>query len=130
MLLASLVLLLTVDGAFSQAPTAAQNAFNSVQNLIDTNDSSGGTAILKILENDNFVQDSNLGSNSWRLENAGSKRIAAVFIDVTNAIFRDVVFDDNGSGGDSAAKKLKSDSNEAQVGAISIDNYQWLRLPA
>ena len=68
MFLASLVLFLTVDGAFSQAPTAAQNAFNSVQNLTDTNDSSGGTgkAILKILENNNNVQVSNYGSNSFR----------------------------------------------------------------
>ena len=95
-------------------------------------DPSGGTgkAILMILENNNNIQVSNYGDNSFKLENAGSKRIAAVFIDVTNAIFRDVVFDNNGSGGDSVAKKLKYDSNEAQVGAISIDKYQWLRLPA
>ena len=48
-------------------------------------------------------------------------RSGTVFIDVTHAIFRDVVFDDNGSGGGNVAKKLNCDCNGAQVGAISIN---------
>jgi hypothetical protein len=127
---ATVVLLALVEG--SAAQSAAMQAFDAALSLIDTNDPPTGTgkAILKILANNNNVQVSNYGSNSFQLQNIGQKRIAAVFIDVTDSIFSDIVFDDNGSGGDSVAKKLSYDTGGSSVGVISINSYDWLWLPA
>jgi len=115
-------------------PVAAQQAFSdpTVQALISTNDGSSGQgkAVLKILPNVDDIQQSNYGGGSFQLQNNGDKRIAAVFIDVSMSIFSDVVFDSDGSGGDSVAKKLNYDGNEGAVGAVDIDSYDWLWLPA
>jgi hypothetical protein len=120
----------------AQAPTPAATAFNNptVKSLIKTTDtapsSAKGSARLTITKNNNNVQISNFGWNSFELENTGQKRIAAAFIDVTASIFRDAVFDADGRGGDNVAKDLSIDSNGGNVGAVSISKYQEFWLPA
>jgi hypothetical protein len=128
----SVVFLLTGSHVTSaQTPLAAQDAFNSVLNLINISDPPTGTgkAILKINAGNTNIQISNYGGGSFKLTNVGTKRIAAIFIDCTTAIFQDVNFDDDGRGGDSAAKVLGYDGNAGLVGAIDPGTYQWRRLP-
>ena len=86
-------------------------------------------AILEITAGIDNVQISNFGTNSFVLQNSGQKRIAAVFIDVSTSIYQDVVFDDDGTGGDNVVKPLRYNNNGENVGAISINNYDWLWLP-
>lgn len=113
---------------------AAALANPTVKSLIKTNDSypssAKGEAILKCTAGSSNVQTSNYGSNAFTIENTGQKRIAAVFIDATAAMFSDVVFDNDGTGGDSVAKDLTYDSGGSSVGVISISNYQYLWLKA
>ncbi|MEM7240113.1 MAG: malectin domain-containing carbohydrate-binding protein, partial [Pseudomonadota bacterium] len=66
----------------------------------------GGEAQFSITADSNDVQISNFGSNSFQITNTGSKDIAKVEIDVTNALFEDAVFDPFGVAGDSTAKLL------------------------
>ena len=52
------------------------------------------------------IQVSNYGTNSFQVTNTGDKRIAAIYFDVTDALFQDVVFDPTGLAGDSASRGL------------------------
>jgi hypothetical protein len=129
----SVVFLLTGFHVTSaQTPAAAQAAFDSVLNLINISDPPTGTgkAILKINAGNTNVQISNYGGGSFKLTNVGTKRIAAVFIDCTTAIFQDVNFDSDGRGGDNVAKVLGYDGNAGQVGAIDPGTYEWRMLPS
>ena len=71
---------------------------------------------------------SNYGPDSWTLQNTGDKRIAAVFIAVTNSLFSDVVFDAIGIGGDSNTKPLTYESGSDIVGAVIGTYYPYLWL--
>ncbi|WP_404789623.1 DUF4347 domain-containing protein [Altericista sp. CCNU0014] len=46
------------------------------------------------------IQHSNYGTGSFQVKNIGNKRIAAVYFDVTDALFPDTVFDPVGLAGD------------------------------
>ena len=65
-----------------------------------------GAAKITIHKNINNVQVSTYGTNSFNVENTGDKRIAAVYFDITDAIFKDMVFDPLGLAGDSVARSL------------------------
>jgi hypothetical protein len=133
---AVVILALCCASVSAQAPTPAMAAFDdpSIRQLITTTDTppstANGLARLTITKGNNNVQISNFNWNSFELENTGQKRIAAVFIDVTDSIFSDIVFDQNGSGGDNVAKNLSIDTNGGAVGAISINDYKEFWLPA
>ncbi|MGB0744003.1 MAG: hypothetical protein ACPGSB_05710 [Opitutales bacterium] len=72
-----------------------------------------GAAVLEIMPKTNNVQRSNYGKNSFLLTNAGGKDIILFKLDVTQALFPDTVFDPEGLAGDSAAKPLKIDRDDA-----------------
>ncbi|MEM6460729.1 MAG: malectin domain-containing carbohydrate-binding protein [Pseudomonadota bacterium] len=67
------------------------------------NGGSNGSVVLTVLDGNNTVDASNFGDNSFQLTNTGDKEVAAVFIDIRNAVFGDQVFDINGTGGDTAS---------------------------
>ncbi|MEM1212757.1 MAG: hypothetical protein AAGI68_10725 [Planctomycetota bacterium] len=71
---------------------------------------SGGEVVLSVMPKSNQVQRSNFGKNSFTLTNTGEKPVLLVFIDVTSALYPDVVFDPEGLAGDSVAKPLKLDT--------------------
>ena len=52
------------------------------------------------------IQISNYGTQSFTVENTGDKRIAAVYFDVSDAVFSDTVFDPIGLAGDSVSRGL------------------------
>lgn len=52
------------------------------------------------------IQISNFGTNKFTVENVGEKRIAALYFDVSQALFPDIVFDPVGVAGDSVARGL------------------------
>ena len=56
------------------------------------------------------MQSSNFGSNSFQLTNTGDKEVAAVFIDIREAVFGDMVFDIDGTGGDTASSTFQVDA--------------------
>jgi hypothetical protein len=69
-----------------------------------------GAAELRVMAEVDHVQRSNFGANAFRITNTGDKAIAAVTIDVTRALYPDVVFDPEGLAGDSVAKPLRIDT--------------------
>ena len=62
---------------------------------------------------------STFAPNSFRLTNSSEQNIVSVSLDVSTAIFPDIVYDPNGTGGDSAAKDLEIDSDPTAVGYVS-----------
>ncbi len=63
-----------------------------------------GSARLEVTPGNNNIQVSNFGMDSFKVTNTGDKKIAAVFIDVSSALYPDSVFDPDGAGGDNAFK--------------------------
>ena len=57
-----------------------------------------GQAILEVTVNENNVQVSNFGENSFQITNTGSKTIARINLDVSTALYPDSVFDPFGLG--------------------------------
>ncbi|MGR3737629.1 MAG: malectin domain-containing carbohydrate-binding protein, partial [Limimaricola soesokkakensis] len=88
-------------------PTNALQAF-AAQGDLDTSQSyaSGtvGSAKLGIMLGNANIEASNFGLNSFKVTNTGDKKISAIFIDVSSALYPDSVFDPDGAGGDSATK--------------------------
>ena len=78
-----------------------------------------GSVALTVIDGSNDVQASNFGSNSFQLTNTGNKEVAAVFIDIREAVFGDMVFDINGTGGDTASKTFRVDSG-GNTGAFFV----------
>jgi hypothetical protein len=64
-----------------------------------------GSATLVVTPN-NDIQQSSFGLQSFTLTNTGDKRIAAVYLDIMDALFPDSVFDPQGLAGDSVARGL------------------------
>ena len=62
---------------------------------------------------------STFAPNSFKLTNSTEQNIVSVSLDVSTAIFPDVIYDPNGTGGDSAAKDLEIDSDPTAVGYVS-----------
>ena len=79
-----------------------------------------------------------LTSNSFQITNTGDKTIAQIDIDVTHALYPDVVFDPFGLAGDTVSKPLTIDtdsgtgvvapSNSSYIGAGGTAGYEGLRL--
>ncbi|MCZ4260855.1 calcium-binding protein [Limimaricola sp. G21655-S1] len=88
-------------------PTAALEAF-AAQGDLDTSQSYAagtvGAAKLGIMLGNTNIEASNFGLNSFKVTNTGDKKISAIFIDVSGALYPDSVFDPDGAGGDSATK--------------------------
>ena len=74
-----------------------------------------------------FIIDPGLGiddsstfaPNSFKLTNSTEQNIVSVSLDISTAIFPDLVYDPNGTGGDSVAKDLEIDSDATAVGYVS-----------
>ncbi|MEL6318443.1 MAG: hypothetical protein AAFR16_12490, partial [Pseudomonadota bacterium] len=113
-----------------ETPADAAAAFEDpeVQALIDTSDPSSGVgrATLAITPGNN-VQASNFGADSFVLSNTGDKRIAAVYLDVSDAVFQDAVFDPDGRGGDNATKPLTYSTLTGDASAIDPNSYDYVR---
>ena len=85
-----------------------------------------GSVVLTIIDGVQNVQSSNFGSNSFELTNTGNKEVAAVFIDIRGAVFGDMVFDNDGTGGDTTASTFQVDRN-GNTGAFFVgENNQAL----
>ncbi|MEM7490401.1 MAG: putative Ig domain-containing protein, partial [Pseudomonadota bacterium] len=95
------------EGGPVAEPGNALDAFAS-QGDLDTSQSYGanavGSAVLEIMTGNNNIESSNFSNNSFQVTNTGDKKISAIFIDATTALYPDSVFDPDGLGGDSAAK--------------------------
>ena len=94
-------------GGTPAEPTGALEAF-AAQDDLDTSASYGGSAVgaarLEIMTGSSDIDASNFGQNSFQVTNVGDKKISAIFIDVSEALYPDSVFDPDGKGGDNAAK--------------------------
>ena len=97
-----------VDIPDQDTPANAAAAFGSTAfDKPDVFDASqNGAALVKILPGSNNVKLSNYGANSFTIENTGDVRIVGVYFDVSTALYGDMVFDPDGTGGDSVAKGL------------------------
>ena len=87
---------------------------------------------------DGEIQASNYGYNSFLVTNTGTKEIAKVEIDVTNALFPDTVFDPDGLAGDTISKQLRINSDggtgvlgpdgETYVGSGGSQGYEGIQI--
>ena len=77
------------------------------------------------------IQESNYSPKSFTVVNTGDKRIAAIYFDVTKALFPDTVFDPVGQAGDNVARGLKfSQTGNTGVFEPSFEQNPWSdRLP-
>ncbi|WP_380058932.1 malectin domain-containing carbohydrate-binding protein (plasmid) [Falsihalocynthiibacter sp. SS001] len=108
-----------VDGG-SVDPTNALNVFAEEDDIFTGNSYGAtevGSAVLEVMTGNNNIESSNYGANSFQLTNTGDKKIAAVFIDVTTALYQDSVFDPDGAGGDDATKPWGINSGGPETGA-------------
>ena len=80
-----------------------------------------GAAELAITADSNDVQISTFTNNSVQITNTGTKDIEKVVVDVTSALFPDVVFDPFGEAGDTLARKLTI-TNAGGTGVLSPDH--------
>ena len=108
----------------------ADGDFNGVvqgQNVDSFNNGgSFGAVVLTVIDGNQGVQSSNFGANSFQLTNTGNKEVAAVFIDIRSAVFGDMVFDNDGTGGDTASSLFQVDAN-GNTGAFFVgENNQAL----
>jgi hypothetical protein len=90
-----------------------------------------GSALVTITPDIDDVQKSNYGSNSFQVQNTGDKKIAAVFFDVTKALYGDSVFDPDGKGGDAVAKEwaINSDGDTGAIQPAGSPGYEHYFLP-
>ncbi|MEM6531492.1 MAG: malectin domain-containing carbohydrate-binding protein [Myxococcota bacterium] len=113
-------------------PGAATDLFyrGDIRPLLDLSDPLAGRGVARLsITPGSDVQFSNFQSGSFELENTGTRRIAAVFIDVSTALFPDSVFDDDGSGGDDVAKPIDFDS-VGRTDPVRQSQYPSLHFPA
>ncbi len=82
-----------------------------------------GGAILKVMAGNNDIDSSNFGVNSFQVENIGGKKISAIFIDVTGALYPDTVFDPDGQGGDTAVKPWAVNTSGGTGGYVTGSGY-------
>lgn len=85
-----------------------------------------GAVVLTIIDGVQNVQSSNFGSNSFQLTNTGNKEVAAVFIDIRNAVFGDQVFDNDGTGGDTVSSLFEVDAGGGTGAFFVGENNQAL----
>ena len=89
------------------SPNAEIGTVDTATVTIEDNSSTQfGEAILSVTANSDNIQISNFGSNSFQVANSGDKKIVALNIDVTDALYPDTVFDPFGLAGDTVAKQL------------------------
>jgi hypothetical protein len=81
---------------------------------------SNGSVVLTVIDGNNTVDASNFGNDSFQLSNTGNKEVAAVFIDIRNAVFGDQVFDIDGTGGDTASSPFAIDDDSSGTGAFFV----------
>ncbi|MEB3214331.1 MAG: Calx-beta domain-containing protein, partial [Leptolyngbyaceae bacterium] len=82
------------------------SAFSNIEPVDPVVENQIGSAIVTITKNSGNVQESNFEPGSFQVTNTGDKRIAAIYIDVTEALFPDTVFDPQGLAGDTVARGL------------------------
>ncbi len=82
-----------------------------------------GAAVVRILADEDDVQASGFTTGSFVVENVGDKKIAAVFLDLAEAVFPDMVFDPDGTAGDTAFKPLVIDA-AGGTGVLAPSTYQ------
>ncbi|EDX86073.1 Carbohydrate binding module (family 6) [Synechococcus sp. PCC 7335] len=92
------------------------DAFSGITPVDSIDPNQTGSAKISILP-DSGIQKSSFGTQSFTVENTGSKRIAAIYFDVTEALYLDTVFDPVGLAGDSASRGLEY-SSTGNTGAI------------
>lgn len=107
-------------------PTNALSAF-AAQDDLDTGQSYGsgavGAAILEVMPGNNDIDASNYGANSFQVTNIGDKKISAIFIDVSTALYPDTVFDPDGAGGDNVTKNWAVNSAGGTGGYVDGTGY-------
>ncbi len=105
----------------AEIPTVEEGPFKGIATPDAYADSEVGRAVVKVTPGKDDVQASNYGNNSFTVENLGDKKIAAVYIDVSDALYPDTVFDPYGVAGDSVAKALQINSGKNATGAVVPD---------
>ncbi|MEM0980691.1 MAG: hypothetical protein AAGH78_10495, partial [Cyanobacteria bacterium P01_H01_bin.58] len=92
------------------------NAFSGIAPVDDVVDGQIGAVKVTVLPGSG-INKSTFNDQSFTVENIGDKRIAAIYIDITDAVLKDAVFDPTGEAGDTASRGLTY-SSTGSTGAI------------
>ena len=98
------------SGTINNDDTAAADPFAGITPVDNYGPSANGAAVISITPGGG-IQASNYNSGSFSITNVGDKRIAAVYLDATKALYPDTVFDPFGLAGDTISKPLTIDSD-------------------
>ena len=113
-------------GGTPGTPPRASQVFDAQDDLA-TGASYGGGAVgaaeLRVTAGSQSIDVSNFAPNSFQVTNVGDKTISAVFIDVTDALYPDSVFDPDGAGGDDVAKAWAVNSGGGTGGFVDGSGY-------
>lgn len=82
-----------------------------------------GAAELAVTVDVDAVQKSSFGADSFVITNTGGKRISRVDLDISTALFPDIVFDPFGVAGDSTSKPLRIDT-PGETGVVDPNTYE------
>ncbi|MEM7773454.1 MAG: hypothetical protein AAF327_23485, partial [Cyanobacteria bacterium P01_A01_bin.37] len=97
----------------------------STSNTLAAQAEIGGEAIFTVTLARNNPQSSSFSRDSFQLINTGTKTIAQVNIDITNALYPDTVFDPFGLAGDTLSKALRIDTDD-DTGVVAPDNNTYI----
>jgi len=102
----------TVDVTADDGTTATTETF---QLTVEEAASSGSGSADFAVNAGGGTDASTFGAGSFEITNSGDKQITSVTYDLSSAAFPDVVFDPEGTAGDSGAKGFTPDSGESAV---------------
>ena len=114
-----------IDISFSASADNAKVSGIVIREAEPDPEPTGGEAVVSVTINSDDVQASNFGSNAFLVNNTGTKKIARVEVDVTNALYPDSVFDPFGVAGDTISKALTIDTNGG-TGVASPDSNTYI----
>ena len=92
-----------------QHTLTVEQAFNGITPVDPVDPNQTGAVQITVKPGAN-IQTSTFNDKSFTVENTGDKRIAAIYIDLTDALFPDTVYDPIGIAGDSAFRGLTFNS--------------------
>jgi hypothetical protein len=101
----------TLDLSFYLGPNGADNAKVSALSVVKSTEPTPEGIITMMVNAGAGIDASTYNSGSFEVANTGTKTVDTVTLDLSTALFPDVVFDPDGTAGDEGAKGFVLDNN-------------------
>ncbi|QIO24603.1 malectin domain-containing carbohydrate-binding protein [Haloarcula sp. JP-L23] len=111
------------QAAVQDGPVATGTVSQTVILEYDATAATGNTSASVAVTPNSGIEASTYGSGSYQVTNTGDTSITTVRIDLNETVLPDMVFDPNGTAGDSAAKGFVLDSGDVTVESVEYTNF-------